>query len=178
MGKPIPKRKADCHPDRLHRARGMCNACYQAFKLTPEFDRCGRVRTTNTCGHLERRHIGHGKCAACYARYLRETNPKYSKAVRKDEEMRRRYGIGTAERDRIVREQEGRCAICREPFSERRKPHIDHCHKEGHIRGVLCFTCNKALGMFGDDEKGIARVLGYFHRPSRWYQPDRPVDWW
>lgn len=178
MGKPMPKRRADCHPDRPHRARGMCNACYQSFKLTPEFDRRGRVRTINTCGHLDRRHVGHGKCPACYARHLRETDPKYCKESRKDEEMRRRYGIGTTERDRIIHEQGGECAICRRRFDEKRKPHIDHCHEDGYIRGVLCFTCNKALGMFGDNEAGIERVLDYFHRPSKWYQPNRPVDWW
>jgi hypothetical protein len=37
------------------------------------------------------------------------------------------------------------CQICNEKFLSDSEIHFDHCHQHGHIRGVLCFTCNRLL---------------------------------
>lgn len=57
--------------------------------------------------------------------------------------LRRKYGITQDDVDRMVRAQGGRCAICR----KRKKLHVDHCHRTGKVRGMLCGTCNRAIGM-------------------------------
>jgi hypothetical protein len=46
-----------------------------------------------------------------------------------------RYGIGQKELDHLLAEQGGVCAICGEDNPE----HVDHDHRTGYIRGVLCF---------------------------------------
>jgi hypothetical protein len=64
--------------------------------------------------------------------------------------------------------QEGRCAICalvRPTFGNGRKGLApDHCHETGVIRGLLCFRCNTALGVFGDSAKGLERAMHYLTR--------------
>ena len=52
-------------------------------------------------------------------------------------------------RDRLLAEQGGVCAICGNPPKTRRLS-IDHDHKTGATRGLLCFRCNRALPTYVD----------------------------
>jgi len=160
-GAPISNRKADCHPDRKHFTRGMCQPCYVKYKNSANFVRVGRQQTKITCGHEDGKHVGKGFCSSCYAKHLRATDPKYSKEARRNGETKRRYGITLSQRDEMIEMQGGACAICRKPFADNGVPHIDHCHSTGAVRGILCFTCNKGLGMFGDNQDGVQRALNY-----------------
>ncbi len=69
----------------------------------------------------------------------------------------RRYGIGTVELEAMVREQDGRCAICR----DRPAKHIDHDHETGKPRAILCFGCNRGLGKFRDDIQVLRQATAY-----------------
>lgn len=64
--------------------------------------------------------------------------------------MRFRYRLSREEFDSMIVKQNGKCAICRLDMT---KPHIDHDHVTGKIRGLLCRTCNIGLGMFRDSDK-------------------------
>lgn len=46
----------------------------------------------------------------------------------------------------LLKTQDFRCKICDSRFTDSLKPKIDHCHKTGKVRGVLCNTCNTGLG--------------------------------
>jgi hypothetical protein len=71
--------------------------------------------------------------------------------------LRRRYGIGQVEFDEMLAEQGGRCAICGGPDPQ----HVDHDHRNGWVRGILCFNCNGGLGQFKDDPKLLAGAYTY-----------------
>ena len=58
--------------------------------------------------------------------------------------LRRRYGIGEKEFQELLAEQGGVCAICGAPDPQ----HLDHDHRTGWVRGILCFNCNGGLGQF------------------------------
>nr|WP_284290868.1 ubiquitin-like protein Pup [Angustibacter aerolatus] len=53
----------------------------------------------------------------------------------------------------------GTCPICRRSLGER--PHVDHDHVSGAVRGLLCFTCNAGLGNFADDVARLRRAIEY-----------------
>lgn len=63
--------------------------------------------------------------------------------------------------------QEDACAICREPETLKRDDGseqllaVDHDHKTGRVRGLLCARCNTALGLLRDDVKAIERAIEY-----------------
>ena len=60
--------------------------------------------------------------------------------------------------------QGGVCAICHQPRPEERTLHVDHDHSTGAIRGLLCFTCNNALGDFRDSSELFHAAAGYLER--------------
>lgn len=77
--------------------------------------------------------------------------------------LRRRYGIGADEVDTLLAGQGGVCAICgRVPTS----PHVDHCHRTGRIRGILCGPCNQGLGQFQDDARVVTAAAEYLRLRS------------
>lgn len=57
---------------------------------------------------------------------------------------RSRTGITEADYNAMLAAQGGGCAICGNPPKTRRL-HVDHDHKTGRVRGLLCFRCNRAL---------------------------------
>ncbi|MFG2230301.1 endonuclease VII domain-containing protein [Streptomyces sp. NPDC048723] len=71
--------------------------------------------------------------------------------------LKRSYGMTEADRDEMIDAQGGLCCIC----LKRPAVHVDHCHKTGRVRGVLCFNCNTAIGKLGDDPDAARRVVSY-----------------
>jgi hypothetical protein len=62
-----------------------------------------------------------------------------------------------------LKAQGGVCAICHSTTPSRRRKFfdIDHDHITGTVRGLLCETCNRALGLFKDDPKILSRAICY-----------------
>ncbi|MFI0738473.1 endonuclease VII domain-containing protein [Streptomyces sp. NPDC021100] len=71
--------------------------------------------------------------------------------------LKRTYGISEAEREEMIKEQGGVCCIC----LSARPVHVDHCHVTDKVRGVLCFSCNAALGQFKDRPDVMRRAAEY-----------------
>lgn len=81
-----------------------------------------------------------------------------------------RHGLTMAEADKLIEEQEGKCAACGGLPSNVDAPRsrlvIDHDHITGEVRGALCNTCNLVLGMVSDDPErlhSLINYLGYVH---------------
>ncbi|MFK0112770.1 endonuclease VII domain-containing protein [Streptomyces sp. NPDC091217] len=71
--------------------------------------------------------------------------------------LKRNYGLTEAERDAMIAAQYGLCAIC----LDAPPVHVDHCHKTGRVRGVLCFNCNSAIGKLRDKPDAARRAAAY-----------------
>lgn len=67
-------------------------------------------------------------------------------------------------RERYVMTQGGLCAICLKPFTEQRRPALDHCHKTDRCRGALCVDCNTGLGRFCDNIEILERAVIFLQR--------------
>jgi hypothetical protein len=64
--------------------------------------------------------------------------------------LKQAFDLTPSEWDQILAHQDGVCFICKRPIDPPRKPHTDHNHKTGHVRGILCSQCNRALGKAED----------------------------
>lgn len=98
-------------------------------------------------------------------RKVRRETPEGLRKSR-DRDLRRHYGIGLVDLERMIRAQEGRCAICSEKFESDKRTHVDHCHYAGTIRGILCVTCNLMLGHAKDDPKRLLAAVQYLELPT------------
>ena len=97
-----------------------------------------------------------------YADYQRryKGRPGYAAELREGH-LRRKYGMTQAQYELRLREQGGGCAVCGRAPKPGKSLHIDHDHETGHVRGLLCFKCNAALGQLDDDLERIERALTY-----------------
>jgi len=86
------------------------------------------------------------------------------------------YDNLTSEQRRRVRtqltiEQDGCCAICADPETDRRQLSLDHCHTTGHIRGLLCGRCNTMLGFAKDNVYILQHAVKYLtEQRQKWSQ--------
>lgn len=67
---------------------------------------------------------------------------------------------------RMIEYQGGKCALCEEQCLTERELAIDHCHKTGKIRGLLCNRCNMALGAFQDNPLLLEKAIYYLTNKS------------
>jgi hypothetical protein len=82
------------------------------------------------------------------------------------------YGLTPEQFAQKLADQEGRCEICATElqFAVHRNRDgsirgsatcIDHCHKTGTVRGLICSGCNKGLGLFKDDPERLRAAMAY-----------------
>lgn len=90
-----------------------------------------------------------------------ENYPKFVRTAYKNQ-THAKYGITFEEYCYLYNLQDGCCAICKE--IPKKCLVIDHCHYIGHVRGLLCQSCNLLLGLAKDDEFVLRRAIDYLNR--------------
>lgn len=108
--------------------------------------------TPSSC-HPDKPNVGGGKCKTCYFREYMRTYDKTPKAM--NTRFLRMYNITYHDYMHMQNVQDGKCAIC-ENESVKERLSVDHCHTTGKVRGLLCRSCNRALGIIGDANMGRA----------------------
>ena len=138
----------------------------QKVHLLSEIDPVARKATCSHCGPVSIRPRGthKGQIAwRCYKGHIegcrKRNTPDYQRRVR----LKHYYGLTPEQYDVMLQKQDGKCAICRSPAGESRL-HVDHDHKTGAVRGLLCRTCNVALGHFNDSILTLRSAIEYLER--------------
>jgi hypothetical protein len=90
---------------------------------------------------------------ANYARRAYKKNPRRFTA----RQVKSQYGLTIEQLDAMILERQGRCDICNEPS----RLHIDHDHKTGKVRGLLCRDCNVMLGLAKDNCNVLMKSVEY-----------------
>lgn len=91
-------------------------------------------------------------------RAWRKANPEAAAAADRRAHLRSKYGITEAEVDALREAQGGCCAVCGEATT---RLFVDHDHVDGHVRGLLCQTCNTFLGWYENKADTILRFQAY-----------------
>jgi len=80
-----------------------------------------------------------------------------------------KYGLTEERFQELVTLSGNRCCVCRRGFSKKNRPHVDHCHKTGFMRGLLCSNCNTAEGLLKRPEV-ILNLYKYVIKNELFYQ--------
>ena len=117
------------------------------YKITVNCDACGNP-TPKRNGHTR-------WCKACV--------PDYTSFRRMQ-----RYGLSKAQFDQLIREQQGRCALCPAILHSEHinGTHVDHDHGSGKVRGLLCGECNHGIGHIERllESNELEKVISYIKR--------------
>lgn len=79
-----------------------------------------------------------------------------------DRGIQKRYGISLKEYNSMLKDQNDSCYICKaHKDTQKRRLHIDHNHKTGKVRALLCHYCNATIGNAKEDIKRLTNIIGY-----------------
>ena len=93
-----------------------------------------------------------------YNKEYRQKFPDKCRASERNAKLKKAYGISQNDFCRLLESQGNRCKICRESSE---KFHVDHDHKTGKVRGLLCNLCNVGLGAFRDNVAYLENAIEY-----------------
>lgn len=144
---------------------------------TTECEMCMRVRLRSTYARNKQTHIisifeepQEKTCSRCgKTRPIEEYNRNpHSKGGRarickdcvRDTRLKRLYGLDPHTVAQLLQTQNGTCAICKKPFGNK-TPFVDHDHKTGRVRALLCRECNISLGILKESPKRIRAAATY-----------------
>lgn len=89
------------------------------------------------------------------------------KAVKRVATLNREYGISLEQYNEMLKNQKGVCRICRQGETALdqqgnvRALSVDHCHKTGSVRSLLCLRCNRVLGMV-EDQPWLLKMMAMY----------------
>ncbi len=85
----------------------------------------------------------------------------------REHEQRRRlrkYGLTQTEYDQMLSNQNGRCAGCFTDDPGVKGWCIDHCHRSGKVRALMCNRCNTVLGLTGESPNTLRNLADFIER--------------
>lgn len=114
-----------------------------------------------TRANRKKRYVANIEKERAYQSARRAANPEKIKAS----QLMTKYGLSPEAFRSMLLQQENACGICKKVFSK--TPCVDHCHKTGEVRGLLCRRCNVALGAFGDSLEGLECAKEYLNKKRK-----------
>lgn len=125
-----------------------------------------KIRTCVSCSNefeaTTKKHVACSKdCRILY----RSSDRARSK---RSNHMIKTYGITIEDYDAQLNKQSWVCALCGRKCSWQDNLSVDHCHKSGANRGLLCSKCNKGLGLFEDNIEVLKLAVNYLQKGGIW----------
>lgn len=139
-----------------------CTVCKQELPLADFYKRSasydGKDSCCKTCKRVQ---IG-----AYRSKNIDTIREKYRIAYRtkpgrkrqmRNAQLKRDYGITIEEFESMYLDQSGRCKICKSETTLV----VDHHHGTGTVRGLLCHSCNRCIGLFKEDITILQAAINY-----------------
>lgn len=135
-----------------------CQVCNKEFFQNPKYRQKTQKYCSVNCQAKAWRDANPEKVKEIGKKY-RENNPEKVALKQRKCALKRRYGIDLEKYDSILKSQNGGCAIC--GLKKEETLAVDHNHKTGGIRGLLCSHCNHVLGFAEDNIELLNKTIDY-----------------
>lgn len=139
------------------KAKGLCKMHYQRTLRHGHTTYRDRKKAAKPCSVITCDNHSYAK-TLCHAHYIKQRKWQHA-------------GVDAQRYQDMLAEQNGVCEICHQPekhrdgFSGKAKDlAVDHDHKTGAVRALLCSACNTALGLFNDDRALLDAAMAYLVR--------------
>lgn len=139
---------------------------------------CTEIKSVEAFRRRENRR-GRPYSSACRKCLTKGDIERYERSKAKGERKGyhlKKYGLTLEEYDSLFLSQNGLCYICKKPETSRcvawgqdlgtKRLSIDHCHKTGNIRKLLCKNCNSVLGFAMEDVSILESCISYLREHS------------
>lgn len=148
----------------------VCRRCGEEKQLEDFYNKCdrkggdGKSSYCKECDSMissmrkQKRLEANPELREKYNKKTREWKSVHGDKRCQSNSLKRNYGITAPQRDLILTHQGGTCAICGcipEP------PCVDHDHTTGQVRGILCHSCNMAIGLLKDNPSILTKAAAY-----------------
>lgn len=154
-----PPRLSDLSPEEIASLTKVCIDCkreksFNEFHLSASSrdGRQGRCKPCNIAKAISWQQDNSER----YSQYVQQQSGNEEVNFRR---RARNYGLTPEELQKLLDDADGKCEICEQPPT--RWLVVDHCHKGGNVRGILCEQCNQALGLFKDNPEVMQRAINY-----------------
>ena len=108
--------------------------------------------------------VRHSSCKECDKARVKKRHQDNPDRTRNND-LKRNYGITLQEHQQMFDGQKGVCAICKgEGDGKWKKLCVDHDHKTGKVRKLLCRNCNMILGQVGDNISLLGEMIKYLQK--------------
>lgn len=168
--------------DRAAAARGLCNRHYLSARRTARMARpipigmkrcvvCDQPKAfSEFAAHGGCRDGFRPECKDCTSRYQKVRRRSYRGEASRRYALKKNFGITPEQYDQMLANQGGKCAICKSKNPSRSGSGffaIDHDHKTGEVRGLLCSPCNSGIGMLRDSTSILRSAIKYLSRKEK-----------
>ena len=162
----------------FHKDKGMrdgrrseCKPCYariqkERYEKNPEahIARVKKWQTENRERHL------------AWQRKYREKNREWMREKDRKRWLANKYSLTPERFEEILSEQQGACKICGRVLGK--DLHIDHDHKLNEVRGLLCGSCNRGIGLLQENPALLRQAANYLtdHKVAQYKDYIRSID--
>ena len=139
----------------------QCRKCKEVKPLTDFHKNKSRKDGCNSqCKQCVRNYQTENKSR--FKQHYQDNKPRFALRARRNH-LRREYGISLDDYQNLLKNQNGVCKICKRHENKNLQGglSVDHCHKTGKVRGLLCRECNAGLGKFKDDIEIMQTAIEY-----------------
>lgn len=153
-----------------HLSRGLCEQHYRYKQRSERRERLALELTDRRCLHCDEplpstRNAGAMFCSRACKQKERIASGKAAEASKRHY-FGKLYGLTV---EQVQAMAEAGCGICgtKDWPGRHQRPHVDHDHQTGAVRGILCSECNTGLGKFRDDPALMEQAIAYLLKAGR-----------
>jgi hypothetical protein len=136
--------------------RKTCTHCNKEKLFSEFYKKVGREQYAGSISYYD------SACIPCAKVRQQKYRDRLTPEQRKNIDLKCMFGITIEQWNKLFENQSGCCAICKMHQSEfKRKLSVDHNHKTGTVRGLLCMECNTGIGKFKDSIDNLNEAISY-----------------